>query len=414
MISDRALARVAVPRASVIALACVAMLTFAVVSLFLPGTELLPSRPGIADFLSLLAIILAFPFVGLVIVARRPRNPVGWLFLVIGMVMAFEIFTSEYVARVAFAGAPWPGGALLAWLSDSFWVLGPTVALPLAITLFPDGRLPASRWRPALIAAILLSVLVTALGALAPGDLLGYGGSFVNPFGVHGDAGRLASWAARSGGVLQLLPAFIAIAALGVRLRRARGAERQQMKWLLFPLAVFVLTISTGFAVVVSVPSAAADDFVWIFTSALAALGTVPIAAGIAILRYRLYDIDVVIRRTVVYGAVVAILGISYIALVVGLQSALTQFSGNDTLPVALSTLIIAALVVPVRTRVRQIVDRRFYRSRYDAQRTVESFAGRIRDEVELEAVGQMLATTGGEAVRPASIAVWLRTRGRP
>jgi hypothetical protein len=162
------------------------------------------------------------------------------------------------------------------------------------------------------------------------------------------------------------------------------------------------------------VPSAAADDFVWIFTIALAALGTVPIAAGIAILRYRLYDIDVVIRRTVVYGAVVAILGISYIALVVGLQSALTQFSGNDTLPVALSTLIIAALFVPVRTRVRQIVDRRFYRSRYDAQHTVESFAGRIRDEVELEAVGQVLATTVGEAVRPASIGVWLRTRGRP
>ncbi len=411
MTAHSVLARIALPLAAVVVVACVAMLTFAVVSLFLPGTELLPNRPGIADFLSLLAIILAFPIVGLVIASRRPSNPVGWLFLVVGVVMALDIFAGEYSGRVAFAGAPLPGGALLAWLSDSFWILGPAVALPLAIALFPDGRLPASRWRPALIVAVALSVVVTALGALAPGDLLGYEGHFVNPFGVGGEIGRLASWASRSGGTLQLLPTFIAIAAIAVRLRRAEGAERQQLKWLLFPLAVFVLTISTGFAVVVSVPPASADDFVWIFTVALVALGVVPISAGIAILRYRLYDIDVVIRRTVVYGAVVAILGISYIALVVGLQSALSQFSGNDTLPVALSTLMIAALFGPVRTRVRQIVDRRFYRSRYDAQRTVEAFAGHLRDEVELDAVRQALATSVGDAVRPASIGVWLRPR---
>jgi hypothetical protein len=406
------LARIALPLAAVAVIACVAMLTFGVVSLFLPGNELLSDRPSIADFFSILAIVLVFPIVGLVIASRRPGNPVGWLFLVVGLVMALDIFGGAYSERIAFAGASLPGGAHIAWLSDSFWILGPAVALPVAIALFPDGRMPGSRWRLALIVAVTVSVVVTALGALAPGDLLGYGGQFVNPFGVRGEIGRLALWASRSGGILQLLPAFIAIAAIAVRLRRARGAERQQLKWLLFPLAVFVLTISTGFAVVVSVAPASADDFRWIFTVALVALGVVPLSAGIAILRYRLYDIDVVIRRTLVYGVVVAILGGTYIGLVLGLQALLRGLTGGETIPVALSTLMIAALFVPVRTRVRQVVDRRFYRSRYDAQRTVESFAGRIRDEVELEAVGQVLATTVGEAVRPASIGVWLRARG--
>ena len=409
MTAPSGLARIALPFAAVVLVACVAMLTFAVVSLFLPGAELLPDRPGIADFLSILAIVLVFPIVGLVIASRRPSNSVGWLFLVVGLVMTLDIFGGAYTGLIVFAGVRLPGGALVAWLKDSFWLLGPAVALPLAIALFPDGRLPSSRWSPALIVAVVLSVMVTALGALAPGDLLGYDGQFVNPFGIPGEIGRLALWASRSGGILQLLPAFIAIAAIVVRLRRARGAERQQLKWLLFPLAVFVLTISTGFAVVLSVPPASADDFRWIFTVALVALGVVPISAGIAILRYRLYDIDVVIRRTVIYAVVVAVLGAVYVALVLALGSLLQQVAGTDTLAVAGSTVVIAALFGPVRARVRALVDRRFYRARYDAQQTVESFAGLLRDEVEIEAVGNALALTAARAVRPASVGIWLR-----
>jgi amino acid transporter len=180
-----------------------------------------------------------------------------------------------------------------------------------------------------------------------------------------------------------------------------------------FPLVVFLATIAIAIAIAWSQP-ALADRVRWMFTVALAALAIVPVAAGIAVLRFRLYDIDVVIRRTIVYSAVVAILGASYLALVVALQSALTLLGGNDGLPVALSTLMIAAIFVPVRARARRIVDRRFYRSRYDAQRTVESFAGRLRDQVELEAVRQELSVAAGEAVRPASIGVWVRARGRP
>ena len=404
------MSRIALPLGVASVLACVAMTVFAVVSLVLPGSELLPNRPGIADFFAIMAIVLAFPIVGLVIAWKRPTNPVGWLFLVTGLMMALDIFSSEYSGRVAFAGASLPGGALLAW-TESMWILGPLVALPLALTVFPDGRLPASRWRLALTVAVTLSVIATAIAALAPGNLLGYEGRFVNPFAAPGEIGRLAAWMAEVGTVTQLLPPLVGIAAIGVRFRRARGAERQQLKWLLFPLALFVTMITTGIAVASTQPTLA-NDVRWMFTVALVALALVPISAGIAVLRYRLYDIDLVIRRTLVYGAVVVILGVSYIALVLGLQSALTTFSGNDTVPVALSTLIIAAMFVPLRTRVRQVVDRRFYRSRYDAQRTVESFAGRLRDEVELDAVRQALANTVGEAVRPASIGVWLRARG--
>ena len=413
MTSRAGLRGVALPLAAVGVLACVAMMVFSVASLFLPGTELLPDRPGIADFVAIMAIVLALPIVGLVIAWKRPTNPVGWLFLVTGLTMALNIFAGEYSARVAFSRAPLPAGALVAWLAQSQWLLGPGVALPLAIALFPDGRLPASRWRQGLTVAVALALLVTFVASFVPGDLVGYEGIFVNPFAWPGQLGQLAAWTSEVGSILQLAPAIIAISYTALRFRRARGAERQQLKWLLFPLTLFMATISTAIAVASTQPELA-EDVRWMFTVALVALGAVPFAAGIAVLRYRLYDIDVVIRRTIVYGAVVAILGASYIALVLGLQGVLTRLSGNDTLPVALSTLVIAALFAPVRTRVREIVDRRFYRSRYDAQRTVESFVGRLRDEVELEAVREALATTVGEAVRPASVGVWLRARGGP
>jgi hypothetical protein len=327
--------------------------------------------------------------------------------------MALNVFASEYSARAAFTGGALPGGQLVAWMAQSQWLLGPGVALPFAIAVFPDGHLPHSRWRPALAVSVVLSVVVTAVESFAPGDLVGYEGVFVNPFGWPGQLGQLAVWTTQVGGTLQLLPALVAITYTALRLRRARGAERQQLKWLVFPLVVFLATIAIAIAIAWSQP-ALADRVRWMFTVALAALAIVPVAAGIAVLRFRLYDIDVVIRRTIVYSAVVAILGASYLALVVALQSALTLLGGNDGLPVALSTLMIAAIFVPVRARARRIVDRRFYRSRYDAQRTVESFAGRLRDQVELEAVRQELSVAAGEAVRPASIGVWVRARGRP
>lgn len=196
-----------------------------------------------------------------------------------------------------------------------------------------------------------------------------------------------------------LSSSILAVAAIGVRLRRSTGVERQQLKLVLYPAAIFV----GGFigASLVEIP------IFW--TMSLLGLASVAIGVGIAILRHRLFDIDLVIRRTLVYGAVVGVLGAVYVVLVLGLQTVLSELTGGDTLPVALSTLVIAALFGPVQARVRAIVDRRFYRSRYDAQRTVDLFTGRLRDEVELEAVGRTLVEVAGRAVRPSSASVWLR-----
>jgi hypothetical protein len=200
-----------------------------------------------------------------------------------------------------------------------------------------------------------------------------------------------------------LVGAVLAAGGLVPRLRRATGVQREQLKWITY--------------------AAALQGAAWIFLAfdlggilgelasyaVFATLGLIPIAAGIAILRYRLYDIDVVIRRTVVYAALVVVLGAVYLGLVLTLQTALSGLTGSGALPVAISTLAIAGLFGPVRARVREMVDRRFYRSRYDAQRTLEQFVGRLRDEVDLETLTQELAGIAARTMRPVSASVWLR-----
>jgi hypothetical protein len=225
----------------------------------------------------------------------------------------------------------------------------------------------------------------------------------VNPLGIP----AFADSPLEQGGVGWLLVVGAAVVITGglvPRLRRATGLERQQLKWITFAAALH----GASWVVLALEPRALGEVPQYVLWATLV---LIPVSAGIAILRYRLYDIDVVIRRTVVYGAVVAVLAVLYASLVLGLQAGLSGVTGNETLPVALSTLATAALFGPVRARVRQTVDRRFFRSRYDAQRTLERFATRLRDEVELDAVGRSLTTVAGEAVRPRSAAVWLRSR---
>jgi hypothetical protein len=241
--------------------------------------------------------------------------------------------------------------------------------------------------------------LVTAAALLKPGPLDGFDGYFINPVGLEGPLGDVVTTVATAGTAVIVVPLAVSIASLILRLRRSTGPERQQLKWLLLPA---VLIVAGAVAAAIT-----EQEHAW--TVMLLGLAGVPIAAGVAILRYRLYDIDVVIRRTIVYGVVVAVLAAVYVALVLVLQTSLTQVTGNDTIPVALSTLAIAALFGPLRARVRRIVDRRFYRSRYDAQRTVEAFAARLRDEVELDAVARDLVLVADRAVAPRGAWVWLR-----
>lgn len=191
--------------------------------------------------------------------------------------------------------------------------------------------------------------------------------------------------------------------ALAVRFRRSHGVERQQIKWLLFPAAIFL----SGLVVAALTENEAA------WTLALFGLAAVPIGIGIAILRHRALDIDLVIRRTLVYGALSAILAAVYVALVLALQSLLSELTGGDTLPVALSTLVIAALFGPLRARIGAMVDRRFDRSRYDAQRTLEAFALRLRDQLDRAQVDRSLVDVAIRTVRPVSVGIWVRERRR-
>jgi hypothetical protein len=380
------------------------MMAGSIVSLQLPGTELIPDRPSLVDFLAVGSIVGVFAVVGLTIVARRPGNPVGWLFLVMSLSMASATASTEYVDRVVISAWPLPAPALAAWVSEWSWTVGPMFALPLAILLFPDGRLPGRAGRFGLLPILILPALAIVSTAVAPGALETGGGRYDNPFGTSGAVGALASALADST-VLGLasftLPCLSALAVTLLRMRHTGGAERQQLKWLLFPVAVFVAAI--GIAFVTQVP--------WSWTLALLSFAGLPIAAGVAILRYRLYDIDLVIRRTLIYGLVVAVLGVVYVALILALQALLTGATGGGTIPVAVSTLAAAALFGPVRARVRALIDRRFYRSRYDAERTIEAFSRRLRDEVELDAVSSALVQMAGQTVQPRSAMLWVRGR---
>ena len=352
--------------------------------------------PFTPDIVLFPAAYLAFAAVGALILSSRPENVIGRLAMTAG-VGGSLIGVVDSIAR---AEAELPGQAWAAWLAAVGFPLTLAPILFLVL-LFPNGRLPSRRWR--LVAALLLlgSGLVAAGNAFTP--------AFAdyrqpNPLGIAGfEDGPLAQGGL--GWLLLILGAILTTAGLVPRLLGARDIERQQLKWITFVAGIHALSWVL-LALDLQPPWDELAGYA-IFVS----LTLIPAAAGIAILRYRLYDIDVVIRRTLVYGVLVAILGAVYVALVLGLQSALSGVTGGETLPVALSTLAIAALFGPVRGRVREVVDRRFYRSRFDTQQTLELFAGQLRDQVELEAVGRSLVDVAGQAVRPASIRVWLRER---
>ena len=345
------------------------------------------------------AAYLAFGAVGALIVSRHPANRIGRLALLTGASGSF-VALSDSIARAAqpFAGQEWA-----AWLAT--WGFPATIAPPLLlIVVFPTGRLVSRQWQ-VVAALIVVGAAGLVIGNAFTPRMADYP-ALENPVGIAAFTGSPLE----SGGVAWLPLLAGAIAAAGglmPRLRRARGIEREQLKWITFAAALQGLS---WIVVALDLPGAAGEVARY---AVFATLLLVPVATGIAILRYRLYDIDIVIRRTVVYGVVVAILAGIYVVLVLALQSILSRVIGGDTLPVALSTLVIAVLFGPLRGRVRELVDRRFYRSRYDHQRLLEGFGNRLRDEVELDSVSRALTGVAGQAVRPEAIALWLRSRPR-
>jgi hypothetical protein len=357
-----------------------------------------------ADAFSIKLAFGAFMIVGALIVARRPENSIGWVFSAIGVLAATGNAASEY-AEYAYVTRPGslPGALAAAWLANWYWL--PLISLTLLFTvlLFPDGRPLSPRWRPVVWVGAISTAAVTVLATLNPTlRLQEEDFSVANPIGVPA-VGNVEEGAV--GGALLALLLLLIVAAflsLVLRFRRSRGDERQQLKWFTYAGALVVLLVLGD--ELLPLPDIGLGDFLFGVVVAL-----IPISAGIAILRYRLYDIDLVINRTLVYGALTALLGLVYVGSVVVLGGLLRPVAGSNDLAVAGSTLAVAALFAPARRRIQAFVDRRFYRSRYDAARTVEAFSSRLRDEVDLETLRADLTGVVRETLQPTSVSVWLR-----
>jgi hypothetical protein len=369
------------------------------------GTRLPPpdsgevSGPGALTF-GLMTV--AFAALGALVASRRPRNPIGWILVVSPLCLAFTQVARDWYTHTLYAD---PGSLPLApgvmWAANWAWVPGFMPLLTLLLLLFPDGRPPSPRWRAVGWLAAAAMCLLIAGYAFAPGPLEDYP-RVENPLGIAGPLGDALEVFRAVGFPLFALAAITSMASLAVRFRRSHGVERQQLKWMAAAAALVVATwlVNAIFDQLVG------RDISMILPLALLSL---PVAAAIAVLRYRLWDLGLVVRRTLVYGALSATLAGSYLGLVLLLQLVLEPLTSDSGLAIAGSTLAVAALFRPARRRIQEVVDRRFYRRRYDAARTVERFGARLRDEVELESLSDELRGVVRETVQPAHVSLWLR-----
>jgi len=368
----------------------------------------LPDRPGLLDFLLIGLVVLAFLTVGAIVASRRPENPIGWIFCVIGLSLVAGVATSEYALYVRHVAPFLPAADVVAWFGSWVWYVGVEAGI-LMLLLFPDGRPPSPRWRIVGRLSVLLIGITVLAYAVRPG-MLDSDLNIPNPFGIRGPIGDLARAVTDLFTWPLVMLVVASLAALATRFARARGDERQQLKWVAYAATIMAVGIAAAIVVgLAGIYDDAALGWVWYIVSV--GLGLIPVAAGLAILRYRLYDIDLLINRTVVYGVLSVTLGTVYVGSVILLQGLLSGFTGGNSLAVAASTLAVAALFQPVRRGIQNAVDRRFYRSRYDAARTVAAFASRLRDEVDLDSLTDALRAASHSTVRPPSASIWLRER---
>jgi hypothetical protein len=357
-------------------------------------------------------IFLIFPLVGALIASRRPRNAIGWILLAEGLLWMFLGMTDYYgLYGVARPGSvPFPVG--VAAVNNFMWV--PAVGLlgTYVFLLFPDGRLPSRRWRPLAWLSGTVIVLVSILVGLTPGGLQNLGG-IRNPYALEG-----YPWLETVAYiVLPLLPLCMlaSVISLVMRYRRSRGEERQQIKWIAFAASFVGLLYLIAMVCAFIFPSGAwfqAGSPLWLDLLGYAALSSftlVPIAIGFAVLRYRLYEIDIIINRTLVYGSLTISLALVYFGLVVSLQYVFRVLAGGDSqLVIVASTLAIATLFNPLRRRNQSFIDRRFYRRKYDARRTLEQFSSKLRDETDLNTLRADILTVVQETMQPEHVSFWL------
>jgi hypothetical protein len=344
-----------------------------------------------------------FAVVGLLVARKQPANPIGWIFLVSAVGLAVMGAAYGYADLALYGGKDWVGGDWAAWLTSWLFIAPVFVAPCLVAQLFPDGRPLSPRWRRVLWLSLAFGTYVTLAPALDTGHLGSYP-TVANPAAVPRAVGRLIVDLTWGVSILMLFaPSLVSIV---LRFRRSRGVERQQLKWLVFVGGVVIVAFLVSFVLesVLPVGARVAGGV------GLVALALIPVAVAVAILRYRLYDVDRVISKTLVYGSLTAVLGAAYAGLVLAGQALFSSFAGGSNLAIAVSTLVVAALFLPLRGRLQRLVDRRFYRRRYDAQRTLEAFGARLRQEIDLELLSAELCVAVDGTVQPAHVSLWLRS----
>ncbi len=356
---------------------------------------------GVGAILAVIAF-QALSAVGALIVTKRRGNAIGWLLLA-GPILVWIGNAAD--AWAYFAVEHRLGGAapVLACAAPS-WMIGVALVAIFGFLLFPDGRLLSRRWRHVVrLAAVLLGIAAVAM-VLTPGELDGPAG-LVNPIGVEGVDVLLPVVTV---GLMAVL--LLAVVSLVLRYRRAGGIERQQMKVVALTVCVVAIVLASAGAVSEITDRRAEGWFLYTLV-VFGAFLAVPVSIGVAILRYRLYEIDRIVSRTLAYALLTVILGAAYVGLVLAGQAVFSSVAGGGDLAIAVSTLVVAALFLPLRSRVQGFVDRRFYRRRYDAQRTLEAFGARLRAEVDLPTLASDLNDVVMETMQPAHASLWMRER---
>jgi len=364
--------------------------------------------------------ILAFPAVGAFIFWRRPEHPIGWLFCAANLGWAIIAFAGSYAmyALVTNPGSL-PAGKWAAWLFA--WPQYITIGLlVLLFLLFPDGTLLSPRWRLLAWTGVGVAVAGAVATALAPGQIADIGFEINNPLGVEGLLGQVfALLAALVRAPLSVALIVAVVISLVLRQRRASGQEHQQLKW--FTSSVVVVTmIGVAWAALAAPYGWQSAMPTWaegLNAASLLSVVLIPVSAGIAILKYHLYDIDVVVNRTLVYGLLTALLALIYFGGVTATQAIFHALTGQEEQPqlaIVVSTLVIAALFNPLRRRIQSFIDRRFYRSKYDAAKTLEAFSAKLRNDTDLDALSDDLQSVVRETMQPAHVSLWLRPAGEP
>ncbi len=380
---------------------CALSLALTALSLLLIVLLLRSDAPTYYYWLETSMVSAGYSTVGAIVASRMPQSPIGWLFCAIGFTFGAVHFCAEYANYTLIAPpGTLPGVEAAAWLTAWVWVggLGLVVYLDL---LFPTGRLPGARWRWfARFTAIALLPAAT-LAALSPGRILS--STLHNPLGIE-----VLPNVSKAVEAFMYALVVVGASSMLMRLRHAGRVERQQIKWFAYATVVVISGVilkNTIYPVVVL-------RWVWWVGLILTAVGVAssPVAMGLAILRYRLYEIDLIINRTLVYGSLTAMLAAVYLGGVVLLQYVFRTLTGEGSqLAVVVSTLAIAALFVPLRHRIQSFIDRRFYRRKYDAAKTLEAFSAKLRDETDLDALSDDLVGVVRETMQPAHVSLWLR-----